>query len=235
MLTATIDPRLTPLVARSDPQVRLNDYRIALKSWLSSGVSTIVFVENSGYRLDALKEIARGYPRVRTEFISLNPAELTAQRGKGYGELTLMHAAFEQSSLLREAQFVAKCTGRLTLLNIGELLRQLDGLNADLFCTFKRNLTFADSRFFIARPTMMTGQLFPLKDTLDDGAGVFFENVLARASLGAVAAGFKWSCFPVFPNIAGVSGTFNTTMTDRPWIRAAKVLYHALRRYVYEH
>jgi len=235
MLTATIDPGPTPLVARNDPQTRHRDYLVALESWLVSGLSNIVFVENSGYDLSKLVELASRHPQVQTQFVSLAPEELTGSRGKGYGELTLMQAAFERSVVLREATFIAKCTGRLRLLNIESLLQSLEGAHADLYCTFKRNLTFADSRFFIARPAIIQKHLFPLKDSVDDRVGFFFENALARASTAAIAGGFRWNCFPVFPYIAGISGTFGTRMTDSPMTRLSKRIYHLLRRYIYEH
>ena len=235
MLTATIDPGLTPMVVRRDSRTRLNDYCEALRIWLRSGIQTIVFVENSGHDLSVLKKIAADYPQVKTEFISLNPNAATAHRGKGFGELTMIESALSLSPSLRDAQYVAKCTGRLTLINIRKLLRCLEGSHADMFCTLKNNLSFADGRFFIARPSIISEQLIGKKDLLNDGAGMFFENVLAKATTEAVSQGYRWASFPVFPYVAGISGTFGTLMTDKPWTRAAKVMYHLLRRYVYQH
>lgn len=235
LLTATIDPGQTPMVARRDSQTRLNDYCEALRIWLGSGVRTIVFVENSGHDLSVLEKIAAEHPKVRTEFISLATNAAAGRLGKGYGELTMIEAAFLLSPTLRHAQHVAKCTGRLTLINAAKMLRCLEGSQADMYCTFKSSLTFADSRFFIARPSIFTQQLASKKALLNDNAGTYFENVLARAAAEAVSQGFRWAPFPTFPYIAGISGTFGTRMTDRLWTRVAKVIYHAVRRYIYQH
>lgn len=235
MLTATIDPGGTPMVVRRNCEERHRDYCEALNTWLQSGIRTIVFVENSGHDLTQLKTIAGRYPEVHTEFVALSPDANTATLGKGFGELTMIESAFNASAVLRNAGHIAKCTGRLTVINIANLLNNIEGLQSDIFCTLKNNLTFADSRFFVARPSIFLNNLIGKKHFLNDHSGMFFENILARAATEAVSQGCSWTSFPVLPYVAGISGTFGTRMTDRPWTRATKAVYHALRRYVYQH
>lgn len=235
LLTATINPGPMPQVARNDPETRLHDYRVALDLWLQSGIEALVFVENSGYDLKTLEQVARRYPQVQCEFLSLNNNRSALDRGKGYGEMMLIEDAFKLSSRLRDADLVAKCTGRLTLRNYAKVVRGVVSDQADIHCTLKSNLSFADSRFFIARPAFFQRHLVPRKETLSDKDGFFFEHALACAATASVAAGEKWRFFRHLPYIAGVSGTFGVKMTDGFWTRKVKTLYHAIRLFVYAH
>jgi hypothetical protein len=63
LMTACIAPKAGTRegLRRSDPAVRLADYKWALEFWLtikSDQIVGIVFAENSGYPLDELKELA---------------------------------------------------------------------------------------------------------------------------------------------------------------------------------
>ena len=85
LLTATIDPGNTIMVARRDPLLRLEDYRLALESWLSAeAAAKIVVCENSGYDLAPLRRIVPTRAGREVEFISFSGNQHGATRGKGY-------------------------------------------------------------------------------------------------------------------------------------------------------
>ncbi len=53
IITATIDPKGMVFTKRNSPEDRLNDYKKVFKEFCNQQeVSNIIFIENSGYKLD---------------------------------------------------------------------------------------------------------------------------------------------------------------------------------------
>jgi hypothetical protein len=146
LMTACIKPSDYNLsnhsISRGDPIVRLNDYKIALRHWLShqdERINSIVFVENSGYDLIELKEIVAGentYNR-KIEFLQCMASVIPTGIHYGYSELEMIDYAFEHSKLLTGADCFIKVTGRLYFPNVSKLLNKM-----------KNQLVMADSRDF---------------------------------------------------------------------------------------
>jgi hypothetical protein len=236
LLTATIDPGATILVVRREPLLRLEDYRFALESWLSSEAAVrIVFCENSAYDLAALRRLCAPETGREVEFISFSGNEHGATRGKGYAELGIIEYAMRSSDLISNSDVIVKCTGRLTVRNAQRVVQAIRGCDFDIMCTLKRNLAFADSRLFAATPEFIRHYLLPRADMIDDNAGVHFEHALASATARALGDGMRWSPFPVFPRIEGISGSDGRVMTNSAVTSAAKAVYHRLRNFVYQH
>ena len=60
ILTCTIQPNNMPNLTRSDPNLRLQDYKKSFNFWISnSNIKKIIFIENSGYDLKYFHEIAK--------------------------------------------------------------------------------------------------------------------------------------------------------------------------------
>jgi hypothetical protein len=235
LLTATIDPGATPMVARADPLVRLRDYHHALEVWLKSrAVSNIVFCENSGYDLNTLRLLTRSYRGQNVEFISYRDSEDGAKKGKGFAELGCIARAIKESALLSTCDVLIKGTGRLTVRNAAELVPIISTSRFDVMCTLKKNLTFADSRFFAAKVDFYSKYLLSEVEIVDDNEGVFAEHALACAVARAVADRRVWQPFPIFPHIEGISGTFGTTLTSGFVKRRIKSVYHRIRNFVYK-
>jgi hypothetical protein len=236
LLTATVDPGQTLMVARRDPLVRLADYQQALRYWLAkSAVRRVVFCENSSYDLTSLKILAASYDKCDIEYVSLLGNQTGATKGKGHAELLMIRHAMANSKLLTNSDIIVKCTGRLTVRNAQQLFRSISICNFDVMCTLKKNLTFADSRLFAATPAFFRDYLFPKMTMIDDNAGVYFEHALACATARAVSECHSWQPFPSFPLIEGISGTDGTLKTNSVLTGATKTLYHRLRKFVYRH
>jgi hypothetical protein len=236
LLTATIEPGRTVMVTRRDPLVRLGDYQHALRHWLAGGaIRRIVFCENSSYDLSSLKDIAAGYENCDTEFISFSGNQSGATKGKGYPELEMIRHALDTSALLAGSEIIIKCTGRLTVRNAAHLFRSMTKCDFDVMCALKSHLSIADSRVFAATPAFFRSYLFPKLSIVDDNSGVYFEHALARATASAISEHCKWRPFPSFPLIEGVSGTDGSIRTNSRLVGGAKMLYHRLRKFVYQH
>ena len=233
LLTATIDPGDTPLVARRDPAVRLADYQRGLRAWLTTGVvRKVVFYENSGHDISTLERIARDFPQVEVEFHSFRGNQSGAERGKGYPELLGIARMLEQSALLQAGARIAKCSGRLTVSNARSLFAQFEPMKFDIMCTFRRNFTFADSRFFVASREFLADFLVPRIAMIDDNRGVFFEHALACAATRALSEGRQWRPFPEFVDVHGISGTFGVSQTFGLRRRLLETLYHRLGNFL---
>jgi hypothetical protein len=143
VITACIDPSGGPArVVRADPAVRLEDYRAALRYWLAHPdrrLRDILFLENSGYSLDALREIARSENPLnkQVEFVSMRCNNFPEKTGHGYAELQMLDEGLPQSKLAAVAKYLIKVTGRLTFPDLPRLLDRLP--DEYLFAVDSRN------------------------------------------------------------------------------------------------
>ena len=127
VMTATIVPAANAGVKRSDPALRLKDYKQALQYWLQYPHPTadrILFLENSGADLSPLEAIARNEnPHNKlVEFLSLPGNEIPAHSNYGYTEMQLLDDGLAQSQLRQETTHMIKVTGRLTFPALGKAL-----------------------------------------------------------------------------------------------------------------
>ncbi len=127
VMTATITPAPNAQVKRSSSQVRLEDYKRALRFWLSYPhpvAERILFLENSGADLSELRAIAENEnPQQREiEFLSLPAREIPAGTNYGYAEMQMLDDGLELSKLRLMTTHMIKVTGRLTFPSLGKAL-----------------------------------------------------------------------------------------------------------------
>lgn len=86
----------------------------------------IVFVENSGWDLDAFKARVNADAAAlsHVEFLSLNPDEFDVSKGKGYNESQMISKAIWWSPTIRVSGAFMKVTGRYPIYNLGYFLGQ---------------------------------------------------------------------------------------------------------------
>jgi hypothetical protein len=130
-MTACIDPGKGEYrLARADPKVRLADYAKALRFWLSYAddrIGDILFIENSNYPLDSLRDIAASSnPRgKRVEFVSLDCNWYPPGGHYGYAELRMLDLALPLSRLRQTTTHMIKVSGRLVFPRLTRLLNRL--------------------------------------------------------------------------------------------------------------
>ena len=142
LLTATVQPPADARsLARSDPRLRLADYRSAFEFYLTElengAVDGLVLCDNSGYDLTSFAALAsqRGLQN-RVECISFLGLDHPGRYGRGYGEFKLVDHAMSRSSQIANAGrrvAIWKVTGRYQVRNIGALIRSRPA-HADLYC-----------------------------------------------------------------------------------------------------
>ena len=130
VMTATITPAHNAQVKRSSPQVRLEDYKRALRFWLSyshAAAERILFLENSGADLTALRAIAEteNPKRREVEFLSLPVHEIPAGTNYGYTEMQMLDEGLAASKLRLATTHMIKVTGRLTFPTLGKALDRI--------------------------------------------------------------------------------------------------------------
>jgi hypothetical protein len=128
VMTATITPNAnTPLLARSEPQLRMEDYKTALKFYLSCSnklIDRIVFIDNSNTDLAPLTEIVRlSSTDKKVDLISFDGNDHPVQYGKGYSEYRLLDYGLGNTKLLKDFDTFWKVTGRLCVTNIEHLIK----------------------------------------------------------------------------------------------------------------
>lgn len=131
LITSTIrpDPNVI-LLKRTNPEERLSDYQNAFRFYctkLQNGVfDSIVYVDNSGYPLDSLKDIAHQMNCAENvEFISYT-STADPTRSRFYLEMNLIDHAIKVSEKINlpnnQLPFVWKITGRYLIENIAKIV-----------------------------------------------------------------------------------------------------------------
>jgi hypothetical protein len=225
VLTATVDPGITPRVTRTDAERRYSDYRSAVLKWSrkSSEFDRILVLENSAHPLAS--RINDGLLRVELHHSGLESAGQT--RGKGYGEAEMLEK-LDQLLERKPASYVLKCTGRLYCRNITSLLRVITR-RPDVVIRLSRSLDYADSRLILVRRDLLTTLVGGLKDEIDDVSGRYIEHSLARRALKMAADGYHIASWPAPPFFSGRSAS-----TGERYDSASRWLTRPLRLLVYK-
>ena len=127
LLTGTINPNSRDILSVTDPEIRKKQYLEAIFFYLDHTDYDIVFTENSGTSI--LENFERNE---RIEFLSYRSPFTIPDKGKGWKELEIIDFSLKNSKFIHAGVFVLKITGRLKLLNINQLAKQVRGLNPEL-------------------------------------------------------------------------------------------------------
>lgn len=222
LLTATIDIKGMPKAYPTVPEQRQEDYYNSLKYYITHHprIRKIVFVENSGYPLDRVREAVRENPyQKEVEFISLTCNDFPRKFGKGYGESLLIEQGFANSNLIREVKYIAKITGRIYLLNLTEILENVRDYY-DCLCDFKDQGYIlkrifgektaspnSDTRFLVFSKEVYWQYFQPLHQQHKQGC-FYFETQYYQAIRQAQNEFKVISRFPIEPKFRGIAGHF---------------------------
>jgi hypothetical protein len=129
-MTATIVPAPNAGVRRADPRLRLEDYKQALRYWLTyqhPAADRILLLENSAADLSELRAIAadenpRGKP---VELLSVAGNKIPPGTNYGYTEMQMLDEGLPLSELRRQTTHMVKVTGRLTFPAVGKALDRI--------------------------------------------------------------------------------------------------------------
>ena len=233
LLTAAIDVRNVPFLTRNDPKVRLDDYKEALKLWLGNPhTPSVIFAENTGHDLAEIRNICKTHNphNIIVEFISLDDNDYDRTLGKGYGELRIINRVLRDSQIIGPQTRLIKITGRLYVSNICSLIQGFFRYpDVEVFCDFRCNLTWADSRAFCASRKFFEDFMIPMQQEINDTTNTTYELILGRAAHRCMAEGFQWAMMPCAPNYLGVSGTSNKAYPCSRFSLAKRELFRRIK------
>jgi hypothetical protein len=223
LLTASIDPKGMPGVTRPDPRARERDYADALSYYITRHprVRKVVFVENSNWPLDSIREAAGAdNPHGKEiEFVSLDCNDFPRHLGKSYGEFLLLDRAMEASRLARAARFVGKLTGRNYLLNLTRILERTPdtfGLLMDIrdhgiyeFFRIPYNGHHADTRLLVFTHAFYQRFIRGRYQDLDDSKPYMAEDLFYDLAKNEPSAAQVIRRLPIEPEYRGLAGHWN--------------------------
>ena len=147
LITATLNPGMTPYVALADTTDRVKGYMEGFLAWcMEPAISSIVFAKNCNtiIRYELLGEIASGHGK-EFEFVQVDSSPRSIIQGKGFGEGDMIRQALDRSEILRSESEFIKVTGKLFCCNAAKLL---DGNGRGTFFVSEAP---ADNRFNLIR------------------------------------------------------------------------------------
>jgi len=217
--------RLTVLL---DPEERARQYMDALSWYIrETTIKKIIVCDNTGYSYPStLQQLAAAHDK-KLELLSFSGNSAAVEKyGKGYGEGEIMEYTMAHSVLLREAEGFIKVTGRLKVVNINKIVQCIDAAE-----NYFMPISLLRPRFLVpraARPCVEVRVYYVTKpffnevlltayQTVRDDETFFLEHAYHQAI--ARSPGFikKVKCFPVAPEITGMSGSNGWIFKERSW------------------
>lgn len=203
LLTACINPQGMSYTSLLDKDERWRQYEKALLFYLKESRLPVVFVENTEFILP--EQFQRYIDDNRLEYITFNGNTFDRTLGKGYGEALMMKYAFDNSTFLKECEYVVKITGRLMLNNLSSLLLEHKFFHHNSDSTvFYFCMDLIDSRCFVSKTSFLKKNFFPKIDDIDDSRNYYFEHCLDDC-LTKQSKTFLF-CIPQFEGISGTTG-----------------------------
>lgn len=205
LLTGCINPNGMSYTTLSSKEERKIQYIEAIRFYLSNTKYPIVFSENSGTDISYL--FSNAIESGRLEILTFCGNQ-DKERGKGYGECEIIQYALDHSKIIHSNhnQRIAKITGRLIVSNIKIIIHLHTFIfpKQTVFCSINSDLSFPDSRFFIA-PITVFHLLLQAKEKINDFKGYYFEHALCNILKKEI--NIHYSPFFIYPQIKGMSGS----------------------------
>lgn len=229
LLTGTIEPNSSDVLAVKDPEIRKQQYLEAISFYLTNTPYKIIFSENSG---NSLAGYFPGSDRI--EFLTFQSPEGSPDRGKGYKELEIIDYTLKNSEFIKDTSLIVKITGRLKVLNINKLVSSAINMTLSndkiVFSNIYKRLKM-DSRCFL-----FTKEFWPY--LRENGKAInlefSFEKALWQAIMDFKIKGegaYKQFSQPL--RIKGISGGFGIPYKHGNLIIFAKQLKHFLNPIAY--
>jgi len=231
LITGTIKPMNVPNLVRNNKEVREQDYYKAIEKWITLGIP-IVFCENSNTLSKRIQELLN-QSNVNNEYLTFSTQK--SSLGKGHGEAEIITFAHQNSNILHSYSSIIKVTGRYFVGNSREIIMNSSVNNeAIIESDLTRNLTWADSRFFIYNHEFYDLFLSRFFDDIDESKKIYFEHILSRAIHLAISKGERWNFLFDSPVYVGVYGTDNTNYKNNILFRTKKKIWHKYKKYTFK-
>lgn len=229
-----------PYTVLSDPEERKNQYIDSLIFFITqTAFRKIIICDNSGFNyFSSLVELATEHHK-ELELLSFKgDQELVAQQGKGYGEGEIMKYVLQNSALIKKVKGFFKVTGRLKLVNSDQLLRQCNeqqnyfipvSLLRPRFMVPKAARACVDVCVYYVTVDFFQQILLDAYKEVRDDQTCFLEHAYHDALL---KSGASVKCFPVAPEIIGMSGSNGWMLKERSYLKKKLIGFISLLGYI---
>src|SRR5215217_2884653 len=177
LLTAAITPVQSFKGSLRDPEVRLNQYKAALRFWAlvaERADARVLVVETTGADLRNVVDPLPSGQHTRIGSFPYTPSIAAVQNGIGAIEAEALDAAMSNLAAGRTADaLVAKVTGRLRVHNALELFAAHD--NSTVLARRSLDRRYVDSRFFQIPVKLWNSYMTGLANEICDQEGRYFE------------------------------------------------------------
>lgn len=192
---------------------------------------SIVYCDNSEPKeviLEDLKRYAKG-KNVKLETLSFKGnGELTAVKGKGYGEGEITKYAMENSALIKEDGYFIKLTGRLFIDNMSSLLKKLSQSKAYFNIPNHTMRGLCDTRLYAMPIELYKEYFLNAYENVNDDGGYYLEHAFTDVIRSNNIKTFN---FPEYPLYSGKSGSAGADYTYVPWKSKIKNILSAFQFY----
>ena len=208
LLTSSIDTNNCSFTERISIEDRKNDYIKSLFKWLENTDFDIVFIDNSNYDLNFLKNIFIDYGD-RIEFLSFNGNTFDRDLGKSYGELEIIKFCLENSIKFKDFPLLIKSTGRYFHSKVKDELININLSDYDFVGYIKDNIIHTGflgvNKLFLLN---FIKNNFNDVNPLNDSNGYYFEHFFHDLCCTSENVYFIKNL-----GTEGISGTFNCEIT----------------------
>jgi hypothetical protein len=226
LLTATIKPFNVPNLKRVNELQRENDYFEAIKYYVKFNIP-IVFCENSNTHSEKIIEV---FSRLKVPFEYLTFQSKLSIEGKGKGEAEILEYAFTNSNIINKCENIIKITGRYKVKRFSQQIKDLR--NDTIYVNLTKNLSYADSRFFIMNSKFYLDYLSKIFDRINEKTGVFMEHILLSSTLKYIADYNNWCLLKKYPVYIGVYGTDNVIYNNNIFKLKLKQIAYSIKRFL---
>ena len=229
-----VSAKLTKL---TDEQKRIKLTLQSLKKWKKiAKENKIVICDGSNY--DFTTDCKKIFKNDDIECLYFqNNYRAVKKFGKGYGEGEIVKFALKNSVFLKQADFFAKCTGRLWVVNFKKLLSTWNGI---FECNFilKRNKfkilaepQRVDTRFYIVKKKFYYKHLLHSYKNVRDEQFNFLEHAFFK-SIFKIKKRVGCYLFQQRPLIVGTSGTDNKKSNYSNFDHPKKKFTYLIKRFI---
>jgi len=231
-LTGTISPRKgINRLKRKHVDVREEDYFRSIAAWMKLNIP-IVFCENSNYYSKKISSLFENYSG-DGEYLKFQSDSRITEKGRG--ETEIFNYCYNNSKLLGKYQFIIKCTGRFYVENFSYII---DRIPADKFCfvyaDLLRNMTWANSMFFMYDSRFYKEYLTKYLDKIDESNFIYFEHSLARSIHAAMADGYEFSLLPYPVKFLGYHGSSDERIRNDFFRLIKRLIVLRLKRWAFK-
>ena len=210
LITTAVRAAPSVNVRVSDRERRLEYTLEGIGEWVAR-MPELRIVVCDGSNVDLTSTIREKWPTATIEVLHFqNNEKKVARFGKGFGEGQIIKFALKKSKFLRNQPVFMKCTGKLWVENIREVLSGISGTNGFMIRQRpdeegQRKPFWVDTRFFVVGTAFFRRYLASAYRDVDITARHYIEHVYCER-LVKIAPPRRLR-FVVKPEIRGVSGS----------------------------